>query len=252
MDETGSKSESTEMTSSSSDSLSESELDTSDSLGNLNIQAAVGKRSCSEGNLESEEEQLRKFRCIRDDDEKNSDDTINENDNSENISVDLAVNCPLPGFTNACKLLLNGNRNIPIESLVVSQTKKSDWPPYQSHLAHNPVTAAEPLIGEDCQINSLPQMVMTRIFSSLPLFDLLTRACLVCRYWRNLAYDPVLWRNINLRDQPKVKDSCLLGLVILSRNISSLDLTDSRCITSEGVMEVLKNCRSLTTLILVR
>ena len=240
-----------EETSSSSDSLSESELDTSDSLSNLNNQAAVIKRSCSEGDLKSEEEQLRKWRCIRDDDEKNSNAISNENDNSENISVDLVVNGPLPGFTSACKLLLNGNRKIALDSLVSSQTKKSDCPPYQSHLAHNHVTAAEPLIGEDCPINSLPQMVMTRIFSSLPLFDLLKRACLVCRYWRNLAYDPVLWRNINLR-QHKVKDNCLLGLVTLSQNISSLDLTDSRCITNEGVMTILKNCRSLTTLILVR
>ena len=252
MDKIENKTESSEMieeeTSSSIDSLSESELDTSDSLGNLNIQAAVGKRSCSEGDLESDEEQSRKWRCIRDEDEKNSNAANNEIDNSKNISVDLVMKCAIPDFTNVCKRLQNGNS----KTLVGSQTGKSDWPSYEGHLAQSHVTAAEPLIGEDCKINSLPQMVMTRIFSSLPLFDLLKRACLVCRYWRNLAYDPVLWRNINLRLQPKVQDHCLLGLVRLSQNISSLDLTDSKLITNEGVMNILKHCRSLTTLILVR
>ena len=245
-------------TSSSPDSLSESEQDTSDSLGNLNIQTGASKRSCSEGDLHSDEEQALKWRCIRDDEDSSSS-SNNSNDQNDNNNSNLVENHRIFNFVNDHNSTGIKNTNFTETATRSSQdllltldSAKTNFP-YQSHLKSNQICAAEcDTGGQSIHVNTLPHMIMTRIFSYLSLHDLLRRACLVCQYWRSVAYDPVLWRNISLKLHPKVNDGTLLGLVQLSQNVSLLDITDSKFITSEGMLKVLKCCRWLTTLKLVR
>ena len=244
-------------TSSSPDSLSESEQDTSDSLGNLNIQTGASKRSCSEGDLHLDEEQAPKWRCIRDGEDSSSN-SNNSNDQNDSNNSSLVENHRMFNFVNDRNSTGIKNTNftenvtrVSRDLLSTSDSAKTNSP-YQSHLGSNQICAAECDIGQASHVNTLPHMIMTRIFRYLSLPDLLRRACLVCQYWRNVAYDPVLWRNISLKLYPKVNDETLLGLVQLSQNVSVLDITDSKFITSEGMLKVLKCCRWLTALKLVR
>ncbi len=104
----------------------------------------------------------------------------------------------------------------------------------------------------ETHINILPPMIMTRIFEALSLPDLLKRASLVCRYWCHLARDPALWREINLKGLLKVDDKTMLNLVQLSQNVSGIDVTDSKLVTSGGLQRALKYCPTLKCLKIVR
>ena len=245
------------------DSLTESEQDTSNSLGNLNIQTAA-KRSCSEGDMNFEDEQTAKWRCIRDEDDSNSNRNSNNiNDQNDNNNCNLVTNQRIFNFVkdpNSAELknINSGETLGDVSQHILSATNYSesnleDDSPYKSHVGCNRICAVEyDTEGQRSHVNCLPHMIMTRIFSYLSLPDLLRKAGLVCRYWRNVAYDPVLWRNIFLKSHPKVGDRTLLGLIQLSQNVNLLDITDSKFVTSRGMIKVLKHCRWLTTLKLVR
>ena len=94
-------------------------------------------------------------------------------------------------------------------------------------------------------INSLPHSLMVHIFRQLTLYDLLHRASLVCKYWLQLSHDSDLWRCIDVQGMLKVDDLALNELTSYSDNVTAIDITDSRLITSSGVVKVLTKCRKL-------
>ena len=101
-------------------------------------------------------------------------------------------------------------------------------------------------------INDLPYPILLSIFKNLTLEELLSKASLVCKLWRELANDQDLWRMINLKRKLHVDDHILLRLTRLSDNINFLDVSDTKLISDGGFAEVLQNCTTLQTLNLVR
>ena len=107
-------------------------------------------------------------------------------------------------------------------------------------------------ISQVKSINDLPHTILISIFQSLSLSDILLCVSLVCKFWRNLCCDSDIWRDIDLRGRIRVTDAILLRLTSYSGNVNSLDLTDVRLITNEGIQSTLKQCPKLKTLSLVR
>lgn len=107
----------------------------------------------------------------------------------------------------------------------------------------------------DCHklhIDSLPQSILLHTFKYLSLYDLLRRVCLVSKHWRDMGHDPDLWRVINLKGQNKVTDDIIKRLTGYSHNVLSVDVTDSRLVTNEGISLVARQCTQLRVLKLIR
>lgn len=60
------------------------------------------------------------------------------------------------------------------------------------------------ILGEQKDINSLPEKLLLHIFSFLNHHEIV-KCALVCKFWRSLAQNPKLWRSLKLR--PEYKDS---------------------------------------------
>jgi len=104
----------------------------------------------------------------------------------------------------------------------------------------------------DFMLSSLPAHMMLRVFSYLPLTDLLLRTSLVCKDWHDLARDSSLWRDVDLSGHMKVDDAVVARSISYSDNVTKLNLTDARLITGQGVLHALTRCPNLTLLKLTR
>ncbi|CAH1789711.1 unnamed protein product [Owenia fusiformis] len=117
------------------------------------------------------------------------------------------------------------------------------------------VTSSKPCIHlykgkiDEFHINNLPENLLLCIFKKLPLYDLLHRMALVCQYWNKLSKDQDLWRNIDLRTHMKVNDVILLKLLSYSDNVTSLNITDVRLVTTIGFQASLNQCTRLKCLV---
>lgn len=117
------------------------------------------------------------------------------------------------------------------------------------HRADRDVGASRSCSQGSCvHIDSLPLSVMLQIFSSLPPYDLLHRVAPVCKSWNQLAYDPSLWKTLNLRKYSKITDTQLLKVLGWSRRVLFLDISDLRNITRDGIPAALTKCGHLRTL----
>ena len=97
-------------------------------------------------------------------------------------------------------------------------------------------------------IDDLPCVLLVHIFSFLPVATRVGRVGLVCRKWQSAVLDPALWRRLDLRNLPRLKDDILLQLASLSDRVSTLILSDGRStlLTDQGVSTVLHQCHYLT------
>ena len=99
------------------------------------------------------------------------------------------------------------------------------------------------------QINSLPHSLLLKVFKILPISDLLCKAALVCHLWYDLAHNADLWRHFSVKSHAKkVTDSVLIKMTGYSNNVSLVDLTDSKQLTTQGVSQMTKQCPNLRTL----
>ncbi|XP_013407369.1 F-box/LRR-repeat protein 17 [Lingula anatina] len=112
--------------------------------------------------------------------------------------------------------------------------------PTQSDNHDNPVSHLT-----QYHVNELPHNVLLRIFTCLPLPDLLCRASLVCKLWSTLARDSDLWRTVRVKGFVKVDNAVLERLTSYSENVYEVDITDSRLVNNKGVACLLKNCKRL-------
>lgn len=101
-------------------------------------------------------------------------------------------------------------------------------------------------------INQLPHHILMSIFKHLKLIELTNVASLVCKFWHVLATDPALWREIHLKGQNHVDDDILFRLTSLSGNVSVLDISDTKFVTTQGFVRVAQQCTALRRLKLVR
>ena len=101
-------------------------------------------------------------------------------------------------------------------------------------------------------INRLPSNILLHILKSLTMHELLCRASLVCKCWYNLCRDPDLWRNVELSHQHRVDDIVLSRLTSYSDRVSSINLEDTKMLTSHGISLVCVKCKHLQQLRLTR
>jgi hypothetical protein len=99
--------------------------------------------------------------------------------------------------------------------------------------------------------NSLPHVVILNILSFLNIKDLGRTAC-VSKYLNNSCHYPSLWTHVNISNRRLVTDDVLHHVLSISRNITSLDISESRNITEHGLQTALVNCQSLQELKTVR
>ncbi|XP_076439031.1 uncharacterized protein LOC143277937 [Babylonia areolata] len=97
-------------------------------------------------------------------------------------------------------------------------------------------------------IDDLPTVLLVLVFSFLPVVTRLGSVSQVCKRWQAAVLDPSLWRRLDLRNLPRLKDETLLQLTSLSDRVSSLILSDGRStlLTDGGVSRVLQQCQYLT------
>ncbi|XP_022103220.1 uncharacterized protein LOC110985982 [Acanthaster planci] len=81
---------------------------------------------------------------------------------------------------------------------------ESDTPCVAAAAEDSTSCADGPLTSDDlehagCHVSALPQCCLLRIFSYLPIGDLL-RTGLVCQAWRQLSLDKSIWRSVALED----------------------------------------------------
>ena len=96
-------------------------------------------------------------------------------------------------------------------------------------------------------INDLPCVLLVHILSFLPVATRIGRVSLVCKRWQSAVLDPCLWRRLDLRNLPRLKDAALLQLASLSDRVYTLILSDGRStlLTDHGVSKVLQQCSHL-------
>ncbi|KAK7096258.1 hypothetical protein V1264_005574 [Littorina saxatilis] len=96
-------------------------------------------------------------------------------------------------------------------------------------------------------IDDLPLILLVHIFSFLPIATRVSRVSLVCKKWQVAVLDPSLWRRLDLRNLPRLKDGMLLKLASLSDRVSALILSDglSTLLTDDGVVKALQQCPHL-------
>ena len=96
-------------------------------------------------------------------------------------------------------------------------------------------------------INDLPCVLLVHILSFLPVATRIGRVSLVCKRWQSAVLDPCLWRRLDLRNLPRLKDAVLLQLASLSDRVYTLILSDGRStlLTDHGVSKVLQQCSHL-------
>lgn len=191
-------------------------------------------------------------------------------DEGQNISMsnNSVLGCKLGDRNNGItrqKQLINSN-NASYNDIAVST---ADFPAVKCHMigrndnslhvseAERSVSACNNECIEDQlhlrgYIIGLPSHLLLKVFHYLRLSDLLHRAGLVCKDWYTLSRDSDLWRTINLRGQVKVSDEVITRMTTYSDNVTLLDITDSRLVTSQGLHLALENCPNLQTLLLIR
>ena len=92
---------------------------------------------------------------------------------------------------------------------------------------------------------------MIKILSFLDVKSLGRVAC-VSKYLNTCCHYPSLWTHVNLSSRRLVSDEVLYRVINISRNITSLDISDNRNITEHGLRMALVHCNSLQSLKAVR
>lgn len=83
-------------------------------------------------------------------------------------------------------------------------------------------------------INDLPPEVLLQIFSLVPKEDLHFRVRLVCKHWKSIASDPMLWKMINAsEDVPTKTLSSWIRSAPLLRTLSIRNRNDANKIISD-------------------
>lgn len=98
---------------------------------------------------------------------------------------------------------------------------------------------------------SLPDVVLLKVLSFLDIKGLGRVAC-VSKYLNVCCQYASLWTHLNLSGRRLLTDDVLCRVISISRNITSLDLSESRNITEHGLRMVLVDCVSLQKLKAVR
>lgn len=101
-------------------------------------------------------------------------------------------------------------------------------------------------------INNLPSNILIQIFKSLSMYELLCQASLVCKMWHTLCRDPDLWRTVDLSHQHKAQDNVLSQLTSFSDRVTSINLEDTKLLTTYGISLVCVKCKHLQKLKLTR
>ena len=118
---------------------------------------------------------------------------------------------------------------------------------------HVPAVAATPITG-DSWLLALPDTVLTHILSFLPS-DQLARCARVCRRLYPLAWDPALWRSVNLTGCDGVDADLALKTILrlLARTqaaspVEAMALGGCARLTDRGLAMVARRCPRLTHL----
>lgn len=102
-------------------------------------------------------------------------------------------------------------------------------------------------------MDGLPDVVLLKIFSFLPIADL-GRACRVCSQWQRIAYDHTLWKYVNLRRfSSNMTEEMLQNLIRtrFSSQLVSLNFGGSK-VSHEVFMELSRKCKHIKHLVFGR
>jgi len=128
---------------------------------------------------------------------------------SQQQLISITVAGPYTGGTLAnyiCKMCLLGDI---IQILIMGKVSTASKPEEE-----------EPKIWSIRHINSLPQEILFTFFKHLSYSDLRC-VLLVCRYWRDVGQDPVLWKKLKLVvEKPKMP---LLGKILSMRRLACVE-----------------------------
>ena len=101
-------------------------------------------------------------------------------------------------------------------------------------------------------INDLPYLILLKLFKYFPLKDRLKIISYVCRYWRDIMNSPSLWKSVVFKLGHKVNNEVLERLTSINPNISHVDLSDVKAITSEAYIRTICKCTQLRVLKTIR
>ncbi|XP_064645831.1 F-box/LRR-repeat protein 7-like [Lineus longissimus] len=153
----------------------------------------------------------------------------------------------------ACKIIdQNASHSQVAEESLVRESKSSCGAFEQTGFDGDSPGGSESDQASALQFNELPVPIVLKIFEYLSRFEQLRKVALVCKFWNTLTQDPELWRVIDLRGQFKLTNQILDRLTSYSDHVTSIDLSDSKLISSSGIAALTKRCHSLQVLKLSR
>ncbi|OWF41352.1 F-box/LRR-repeat protein 17 [Mizuhopecten yessoensis] len=98
----------------------------------------------------------------------------------------------------------------------------------------------------------IPSYLLIQIFQHLSMYELLHNVSSVCKLWYTISHDPDLWRVIDLRNQLKVTDVVITNLTSYSDRVIYLNISDIGTISEDCLVQTVKTCIHLSTIILSR
>ena len=97
-------------------------------------------------------------------------------------------------------------------------------------------------------INDLPREVIIFIFYMIPFIDRVKCVSFVCRLWRSIVMDSNMWRHIILNGYIKLTDKFLFSACNIHNNVISLNISNAKLVTDNGLENVLKTCHNIRVL----
>jgi len=97
-------------------------------------------------------------------------------------------------------------------------------------------------------ISTLPAEVFAQIFSHLTHQELCHKVALVCRQWRDYAYDPIHWRSLDLYADTVADMNVFVACLERAPLLKSLSMGSCDKLTPEEIFYVGCHCPQLTSL----
>ena len=133
-------------------------------------------------------------------------------------------------------------------------------------MGHSVAVMSTPSCAQPLVFDNLSNELIIKIFSQLPMKDLLRSCCRVSRKWRTLSRAPELWRHVtldvnklgllkrgNMDYRPTlITDDIFTSLTSLSDGIVNVDLTNCNALSVEAIIAMTRRCPQLRSLNLTR
>ena len=99
--------------------------------------------------------------------------------------------------------------------------------------------------SEQAMVNALPHEIILKIFSYLNHDELAHKAALVCKKWKEFAYDPIHWTSLHIERAMSSYDFvCLLKRVPLLKELYLC----GQCVDYEEILFIVQSCPQLQIL----